>query len=95
MDRLKTAITVAALFFVIGTIFLILQLCFKDRFEITIFGYYYVCFSIIVNIAALGSLLVVLMLKDNKIKTLKSMGVLLINIPIAYLYFLIVIKLID
>ena len=80
MDRLKIAITVASLFSAIDTIFLILQLCFKDSFEITIFGYYYVCFSIIINIAALRSLLVILMLKDNKIKTLKSMGVLLLAV---------------
>lgn len=95
MDRLKTANVVAMLFFIIGTLFLILQICFKGSFEITLFGYYYVYFSVIVNIIVLGLLLVVLIFKTNRIKTLKAIGVLLINIPIAYLYFLIVMKLID
>ncbi|MEM5565418.1 hypothetical protein WNY78_09890 [Psychroserpens sp. AS72] len=95
MDRLKTAFWLATLFFVIGTIFLILQLCFTDMFEITLLGYYYVYFSVIVNIIAVVLLLIVLIFKSDKIKTVKAIGVLLINIPIAYLYFLIVIKLID
>ena len=95
MDRLKAAIILAILFFIIGTLLLILQICFQNNFEITLYGYYYVYFSVVVNSLFLIIFLLVLIFKTDRLKTLKSIGVLLINIPIAYLYFLIIIKLID
>jgi len=92
MDRLVFAIWTAAMFLGFGTSFLIAQLCFENNFAITIFGYYYVLFSILCNSVIVLVLSIVLIFKSNRIKTLKSIGVLLINIPIAYIYFLIVIN---
>ncbi|MEH6538106.1 MAG: hypothetical protein V7719_17025 [Psychroserpens sp.] len=90
MDRFNMAITTAFVFFGFGTMLLILQLCCQNKFAITIFGFYYVLFSVIANSLVVLVLLFVLIFKMNKIKTLKSIGALLINIPIACVYFLIV-----
>ncbi len=90
MDRLKIAISTARIFFGFGTFLLILQFCHENKFAITIFGFYYVLFSILCNGLIVLIYLGVLVLKSNRIKTLKSIGILILNIPIAYVYFLIV-----
>lgn len=92
MDRLKIASWIAFIFFGFGTLFLILQFCYENKFAITIFGWYYVLFSIVFNSLIVLILLVILVFNTNRVKTLKSIGILLINIPIAYAYFLIVTK---
>ncbi|WP_040278875.1 hypothetical protein [Psychroserpens damuponensis] len=94
MDRLKITCIIATIFFSIGTMLLLLQLYFKNMMEITVLGYYYVYFSVIINIIVLGALFVILLFRNDKIKTLKAIGVLLINIPIALLYFQIIMKII-
>ncbi|MCD2260116.1 hypothetical protein [Psychroserpens luteolus] len=91
MDRLILAKKTALISFTTGTILLVLQFCFQNEFAIALFGYYYLLFAIIVNSLMVLYLLGTLILKNNPIKTLKSIGILIINIPIAIVYTSIVI----
>ncbi|WP_299337027.1 hypothetical protein [uncultured Psychroserpens sp.] len=92
MDRLKLTIWITLVFFGFGSMLFALHLFDKDSFVIIIFGYYYVLFCVVFNSLLVLILLFILLLKNNKAKTLKSIGVLLINIPIALLYFNIVVN---
>lgn len=93
MKRLKATYKVALLFFTLGTLLFLLQIIVRDITGITFVGYLYVIGSIIINLIILIILLFSLALeKDKRTETLKSIGVILINVPIAYLYFYIVIE---
>lgn len=91
MNRIKIATITAIVFFILGTILLLLQLGFRKDYTIAIFGYYYVLFAVAFNSVAVMVLLIGLITHHKKIDTLKSIGILCINIPIALLYFQIVI----
>lgn len=74
---------------IIGTIFFLLYL-FSQNTEIIIFGFVYLCIATALNLMLFLSLLIIVLTDArSRIETLKSMGLLLINIPIAILYFLI------
>jgi len=91
MDRLKFATITALVFFSFGTLILISQICFRNEFAITIFGLYYVLFSIVINSLIVLVMLFSFLVEEKAIKTLKSIGILLVNIPIALLYYILVI----
>ncbi|WP_298902649.1 hypothetical protein [uncultured Psychroserpens sp.] len=91
MDRLQFVTKAALTFFSIGTLLLILQLCFKTESGIAIIDLYYLLFAIVINSLILLVLIGYLIIKDNKLKTLKSIGILITNIPIADGYFYVVI----
>lgn len=91
MNRIKLAITTASLFFIFGTILFLLQLGLRNEYTIAIFGYYYVLFAIAFNSIAVVVLLIALITHKKRNDTLKSIGVLCINIPVAFLYFKIII----
>lgn len=51
-------------------------------------GFFYIILALIVNLVMLLTLLVTLItFPENRLKSLKTIGILLINIPIATLYF--------
>ncbi len=87
----KNSYKIALISFSIGTILFVLQIINKGLNGVTIIGYYYVGAAIIVNSLILIILLSVLFLNKNKIDIIKSIGVILVNIPIAFLYYQIVI----
>jgi len=90
MNNFKICFRITFAFLIIGTFLFILQLFFRGITLITIIGYYYVIFSLILNSIAVILLFTLLFVEENTKEILKSIGVLLINIPIAYLYFYIV-----
>lgn len=91
MKQLKTTYKVALAFFTFGTLLFILQVIVRGITGITMVGYFYVIVSIIINLIILIVLVFSLAIKNENIpETLKSIGVILANIPIAYLYFYIV-----
>lgn len=93
MKQLKATYKIALLFFTLGTLLLFIQIIVRGITGITITGYFYVIGSIIINLIILIILLFSLILEKYKRReTLKSIGAILINIPIAYLYFRIVIE---
>ncbi len=87
MHKIKAATHFALLFFFIGTLLFLLQLLIGELSVITILGYFYVIFAIIVNLIMLVIQLLILAFRDDKLMTLKSIGILLLNVPIAYLYY--------
>ncbi|MDO5973545.1 hypothetical protein [Flavivirga jejuensis] len=91
MNRFKISCKIALISFGIGTILFVLQAINRGLNSVTIIGYYYVGLALIINSLVLLILLFTLFLKKTKIETVKSMGILLLNIPIAFLYYLIVI----
>ncbi len=91
MKQLKTTSSIALFFFAIGTLLFVLQIIIRGITGVTILGYYYVMVSIIINLIIIVILLISLLI-ERKLETLKSIGIILANIPIAYLYFYIVTK---
>lgn len=72
---------------IIGTAIFLVYL-FSQNTEVIIFGFVYLCLATVLNLMLFLSLLI-MVLSDAKsrIENLKSMGLLIINIPIAILYF--------
>ena len=92
MNRFKATSKIAWISFSIGTLLFVLQVFIKGINTVTIIGYYYVGLAVIINSIILMILLSILYLKKNKIETIKSIGIILLNIPIALLYYQIVIN---
>lgn len=79
-------------FFLCGSFLFFIQLIVQDLTYITVIGYYYLGIAILINLLILFGLLFALIFKPNKLDTLKSIGILTANIPIAIVYTLIVIN---
>ncbi len=92
MNQLKFSKIIFFIFFSIGTVLLILQFCFRNEFVIAIMGLYYVLFSIAINLVIVLVFLGSLIFKNDLSTILKSIGIISLNAPIAYIYFLIVIE---
>lgn len=88
--------TTAGLSFIIGTLILITFLCFHSS-EIFIFGYGYVFIAILINLLMLLFTLVLIFYKyyqkENTSEHWTSLFTLLTNIPIALVYFFLVMTL--
>ncbi len=92
MKNIKLTINTAIVFFSIGTLLLLIQIVVREISTITIIGLYYVIFSILINLFLVLLLILKLIFKSNKISTVKSIGILTINIPIALFYYFLVIR---
>ena len=92
MTRFKACFNIAKIFFCIGTAIFLLHFIFRDTSFLIWIGYIYTMFSIVINTIIVIVLLIALILERRRIETLKSIGVILANAPIAYGYFLIVIE---
>ncbi|GEQ87297.1 hypothetical protein ULMS_28050 [Patiriisocius marinistellae] len=85
-NKVKGASSLALFFFSIGTLLLILQTIFRDLNGVTMVGFYYLCIAVICNVFFVAVLLIGLLLKEDPKETFKAIGILLINLPIAYVY---------
>ncbi|RMA56752.1 hypothetical protein [Ulvibacter antarcticus] len=94
MKRLQISINVALSFFCLGTLLFLIQLILHDYSSFMVIGFFYLITAIVVNLMVLLALIVALIVDDQKIKTLQSMGVSLSNIPIAALYAFIILKIV-
>ncbi len=92
MEKFKTTAKTALVFFSIGTLFLFTHLLFRGSLRLILAGYLYVIASVFINGLIVSVLLYTLIMESNKKETLKSIGILLLNAPIAYSYFLIAIN---
>ncbi|WP_346882834.1 hypothetical protein [uncultured Algibacter sp.] len=93
MNRFKSSSILAVISFGIGTILFISQLIIGKFSNLLFIGYIYVIIAIIINLLAVIALVFSFAKNYNKKDALRCFGVILINIPIAYLYFLIIIQL--
>jgi len=82
----------ALIFFVIGTILLLGYLITKNDTLILI-GWFYVIIAVITNVIIEIILLFILIKnKENRVKTTLNIILIALNLPIAFIYFLIVIN---
>lgn len=87
MITIKTTKWISLFFFSIGTVLLILQLTNKGLNYITVVGFYYVLLSTLINLVIVGYYLINTIYPDKRITSFKCIGILCINIPIAFFYF--------
>ncbi|MEE9348522.1 MAG: hypothetical protein V3U80_00580 [Flavobacteriaceae bacterium] len=86
----QIGLKIAIASFVIGTFFLI-SYAITHIEGIAVFGYFYLLAAIFINlIIALVLFVFSVTNTENRTKNLKTIGVMLFNIPIAYLYVIIV-----
>ena len=91
---ISTGKIIAILSFVIGTVILALHLTFKHNTTLLIVGLYFTIIAVIINLIVFLSLLVTAIINfEYRFELLKSCGIILLNIPIAFLYFYLVITL--
>lgn len=91
-NLITTSKAIALLSFVIGTILFAIQLYFSDVQFIYV-GFVFVLVSIIANTISLITLIfTILGDSKNKLELAKTCGIILLNIPIAILYFYIIIS---
>lgn len=81
---------IALFFFSIGTLLFLIQLTQQTISLVTVIGFYYLGLSIIINSIIVIILLVHLLINKNKKETVTSIGIILINFPIAIMYYFIV-----
>ncbi|MBP0903663.1 hypothetical protein ACFSKN_03670 [Mariniflexile gromovii] len=84
--------TIAASSFIIGTILFALQLFFRHSYMLVYPGIIFIIVAVILNTIALLGLLFYLVAKPKeKLEIIKTCGMVLLNIPIAIAYFIILI----
>lgn len=90
---INTSKSIAIISFIIGTILFVIQLLSNTESKVIFIGFIFLLMAIFINIISL-TILIFFVLGSTKYKTsyLKAIGVVLLNIPIALLYFNILIK---
>lgn len=89
---ITTSKTIAASSFIIGTILFALQLFFRHSYMLVYPRIIFIIVAVILNTIALLGLLIYLVAKPiEKHEIIKTCGMVLLNIPIAIAYFIILI----
>lgn len=87
-NLITTSKALALLSFIIGTILFVLQLYFQGTIRIIDIGLIFIIIAVIINTISLIALIFNLLVNtDYKLEILKTCGMILLNIPIAILYF--------
>jgi len=90
---INTSKLIALISFALGTCLLVAFLLLPKENSILIAGLYYVGYTAIINVILFLILIITTFVYwDNRIKVLKTCGLLLINIPITICYFFIVVN---
>ena len=96
-DLAKFGKLTALVSFTIGTFIFVLHLILMAMFksaEIVLVGYFYVVIAFIFNTLLLTALLIALIIPNGMtMKILKSIGAMLLNIPVCFVYYAIVMRL--
>ncbi|WP_308990878.1 hypothetical protein QLS71_012395 [Mariniflexile litorale] len=88
-----TSKTLAASSFIIGTILFTLQISFRHSHALVYPGIIFIIVAVILNTMSLLGLLIYLFVNPKeKHEIIKACGMVLLNIPIAILYFFIIIN---
>lgn len=84
---------IAAISFIIGTLLLIAHLIFKSAFIILLIGLFYVYLAVFINLIVLLFLIISLITNPkNRKSTIIKILIVLLNVPIAVAYFLIILN---
>jgi|GEM_PF-4198916 len=86
MNTLQTSASIAIVSFTIGTLLFLLQLVNFDNHNLPLFGLYYLLLAVLVNLVVLLVLFIKLFSVEHKTEILKSMGIIIANAPIAFIY---------
>ena len=86
MNTLQTSAAIALVSFTIGTLLFFLQLVNFNMVSLPILGLYYLFLAVVVNLVVLLVLVIKFFIEKQKTDTLKSMGIILANAPIASFY---------
>lgn len=87
MERLKVSIKIAATFFAVGTLLFLIRITIGGTIDwLLALGFYYLGAALIINLFVLLALIVALIVDNDKAETLIAIGVILLNLPIAYFY---------
>ncbi len=85
---ITTSKAIAFLSFIMGTLLFVFQLYFQGVFRIIHFGLIFIVVAVIINAISLIALIFTLLGNtDCRLEILKTCGLILLNIPIAILYF--------
>ncbi|WP_298371015.1 hypothetical protein [uncultured Lutibacter sp.] len=91
----KYGLSTALISFIIGTLLLV-AFYFSNSISITIFGIFFIAIAGIVNLSVLIKVLINLIKeKEHRKKHMLTSGIIILNIPIAILYFYIVMFLLN
>ena len=93
-NLITTSKVIAILSFIIGTILFVLQLYYPYLVKLSSIGIIFIIIEVIINSILLFGLIFRLLFSlifntlnhNNKLRLLKSIGLVLLNIPIAILY---------
>lgn len=92
-NLINTAKIIAGISFILGTMILVIFLNLKQGEDIIVIGYVYTLITLLVNLIVFIILLgYAINNKPYRTKLLKTCGLLLLNIPIAISYLMIVIN---
>ncbi|GER59962.1 hypothetical protein ULMA_20700 [Patiriisocius marinus] len=86
MKTIKISAGIALTFFVIGSLLFLLQLVLTDRSTVPVIGFYYVFTAVIINSIVVLTLIGKLFIDQNYTETLKSIAIILANVPVAIAY---------
>ena len=90
---ITTSKSITIISFIIGTILFALQLYFNKSDALIYPGIIFILIATIINVISLIALVFSLLANTNyKLELLKTCGIVLLNIPIAILYFYIIIE---
>lgn len=90
MKTFKISAGIALAFFAIGTILFLLQLIISEMNALTIVGFYFLITAIGINCLVALTLIGRFIIDKDHIETLKSLSIILANIPIAFVYVFII-----
>lgn len=86
MKTFNISAKTALVFFTMGTFLFFLQIYMGKLTALTVIGFYYLIIAIIINCIFLITLIVKLILDQHRAETVRSIGIILANIPIATAY---------
>ena len=92
MKTFKISAAIALVFFLIGTFLFLLQLVTTDMLTLPIISFYYLLIALFFNAIVLLTLIGKLFIDSNYSEILKSIAIILVNIPIAIFYTYIIFK---
>ncbi|GAA4238252.1 hypothetical protein GCM10022291_28020 [Postechiella marina] len=91
-NLIKASKAIAVVSFIWGTSLFLLQLYTNNPYKLPYFGLIFIILAAIINtILVIILLYKIIKYKNRQIEILKTIGFMLLNIPIATLYFIIII----
>lgn len=93
LTLIQTARWTALISFSLGTLLFLTQLAFSNSVDLLVLGLFYVIIAAFINLIFVIALFVEMFLRPTMIEELMiTLGIMLLNIPIAMIYFIILLS---